>query len=136
MSELARNYYDSLQKEGLSPPDEREEALESTLNTIMIKLSPMNKQELEKPLTKTNIDEVLRLLPNRKAPGIDGMPYEFWKWLQEKSKAIPKKHGEDSPFDLTDCLTAVFNNIEKHGVLNDSGFAEGLLHPLYKKNDR
>jgi hypothetical protein len=42
MSELARDYYDSLQHEGISPENEREAALETTLNTIMIKLSPSN----------------------------------------------------------------------------------------------
>lgn len=136
MSELARDYYDSLQREGLSPTSEREEALESTLNAIMIRLSPLNKQELAKSLTKENIEEVLKLLPNGKAPGIDGIPYEFWKWLQEKSKTIPRKRGEDPPFDLTECLTAVFNDIEINGVVKDSGFSEGLLYPLYKKNDR
>jgi hypothetical protein len=81
MSELARDYYDSLQRECISPTNEREEALESTLNAIMIKLSPLNKQELAKSLTKANVEEVLKLLPNGKAPGIDGIPYEFWKWL-------------------------------------------------------
>lgn len=136
MSELARDYYDALQQEGLSSENEREAALETTLNTIMIKLSPLNRQELAKSLTKDNVEEVLRLLPNGKAPGIDGIPYEFWKWLQEKSKTIPKKRGDNSPFDLTECLTAVLNDIETYGVTKNSGFAEGLLHPLYKKNDR
>lgn len=42
MSELAREYYNSLQQEGLSPTNEREDALGTILNNITIKLSPQN----------------------------------------------------------------------------------------------
>lgn len=39
-------------------------------------------------------------------------------------------------FDFAECLTAVYNDIELHGVAPNSCFAEGLLNPLHKKNDR
>lgn len=42
MSELAREYYNSLQQESLSPTNEREDALGTILNNITIKLSPQN----------------------------------------------------------------------------------------------
>ncbi|KAG2131066.1 hypothetical protein DEU56DRAFT_757692 [Suillus clintonianus] len=136
MAELARKYYDDLQKEGMAQGIEREEALTKVLNTIDIKLSESNKTELETPLTKGNIEEVLGPLPNGKAPGIDGIPYEFWKWLNEKAKSIPKDDNGESPFDFAECLTAVYNDIESHGVVDASSFAEGLLHPIHKKKDR
>lgn len=136
MSELAREYYNSLQQEGLSPTNEREDALGTILNNITIKLSPQNQWELEKTLTKADIEEVLKLLPRGKASSVDGIPYEFWKWLNDKAKATPKKRNNNSPFNIAECLTAVFNDIESHGIVKDSKFSEGLIHPLYKKKDR
>jgi hypothetical protein len=63
----------------MATDDERNAALDNVLNSIKIKLSPSDRSELENNLTKANIEEVLHLLPNGKAPGIDGIPYELWK---------------------------------------------------------
>ncbi|KIK40284.1 hypothetical protein CY34DRAFT_38791, partial [Suillus luteus UH-Slu-Lm8-n1] len=88
-------------------------------------------------LSKENIEEVLKLLLNGKAAGIDGLPYEFWKWLNEASKSSHEGEGnEDEPFDLIQCITDTYNNIETFGVTNQSKFSEGWMCPLYKKKDR
>jgi hypothetical protein len=137
MAELAKNYYDNLQDDGLAPSEEREKALETVLNSIKIKLGPTDKLELENNLTENNIEEVLRLLPNGKAPGTDGAPYELWKWVNEKSKLASKGSKEvDTSFNFIKCLTTVYNDIENHGVAENSCFAEGLLNPLHKKKDK
>ncbi|KAG1831410.1 hypothetical protein EV424DRAFT_1343139 [Suillus variegatus] len=94
------------------------------------------KIRLENESPATDIEEVLKLLPRGKAPSVDGIPYEFWKWLNDKAKATPKKRNNNSPFNIAECLTAVFNDIESHGIMKDSKFSEGLIHPLYKKKDR
>ncbi|KAG2755615.1 hypothetical protein P692DRAFT_20716946 [Suillus brevipes Sb2] len=136
MAKLARDYYDTLQYKDLAADNERAGAFETVLNTVQIKLSSLNKSELEKNFTKENIEEVLYLLPNGKAPGIDGVPYELWKWILQKSKSASadSKEGEQ-PFTFAECLMAVYNNIETHGVAPNSCFAEGLLNPLHKKKD-
>lgn len=96
-----------------------------------------DKSELENKLTDANIEEVLKLLPNGKALGTDGIPYEFWKWINEKSKSTPEDtDGNKSQFTFIKCLTTVYNDIETYGVAKDSCFAEGLLNLLHKKNDR
>lgn len=94
MAELAKTYYDTLQYIDLAPEDEREESLKSVLDTITTKLNPADKLELESHLTEANIDEVLHLLPNGKTPGTDGVPYEFWKWVNEKAKLDAKSSKE------------------------------------------
>ena len=33
------------------------------------------------PFSMQELDEVLHMLKNIKAPGPDGIPSEFWKWL-------------------------------------------------------
>ncbi|KAG1760805.1 hypothetical protein EDD22DRAFT_848230 [Suillus occidentalis] len=136
MAELVRNYFDNLQTEGLAPNDEQEEALKSVLNSVTIKLSPAEKLELKNRLTKANVEEVLRLLPSGKAPGIDGVPYEFWKWVNEKSKSAPRTQDKNEMhLNFMKCLMAVYNDIELNGVATGSCFAEGLLNPLHKKKD-
>jgi hypothetical protein len=91
MAEIARNYHDSLQQKGLPSEDIQTEASEHVvLGVIKTQLPAEERSLLEQTLTKQNIEEVLKLLPNGKATGIDGLPYEFWKWLLEKSKHVPK----------------------------------------------
>ncbi|KAG1777129.1 hypothetical protein EV702DRAFT_956115, partial [Suillus placidus] len=79
MAELVRDYYESLQSEGLATSTERQAAIENVLGIIQTQLSLENKEELEKNLSSDNISEVINILPNGKAPGTDGLPYEFWK---------------------------------------------------------
>ncbi|KIK32408.1 hypothetical protein CY34DRAFT_45588, partial [Suillus luteus UH-Slu-Lm8-n1] len=137
MAELAKEYYDNLQREGLAPEEEREQALKTVLESITIKLKAADKTELENNLTEDNIEEVLKLLPNGKAPGTDGIPYEFWKWVNDKSKSTHKDpEGNRIQFEFIKCLTTVYNDIEIYGVAKDSCFAEGLLNPLHNKKDR
>lgn len=137
MAEIVRDYYNELQHDGIATKDEKDAALNAVLNTVTIKLPAADRSELEHKLTKANIEEVLHLLPNGKALGIDGVPYELWKWIHQKSKSISANSKEgDPPFEFAECLIAVYNNIELHGVAPNSCFAEGLLNPLHKKNDR
>lgn len=48
------------------------------------------------------------------------------------------KREEDNPtrFDITQMLTAMYNDIHEHEVAPETGFADGWMCPLYKKNDR
>ncbi|KAG2088279.1 uncharacterized protein F5147DRAFT_555390, partial [Suillus discolor] len=124
MAELVRDYYESLQHEGLNTTTGRQPAIEKILDTIQTQLSPDNKQELETNLSKDNINEVLNLLSNGKAPGMDGLPYEFWKWVNEKSKSLSEKDQEDEPFNLIECLTAVFNDVEVYEIVPNMCFAD------------
>ena len=73
-------------------------------------------------------------LPNGKAAGLDGLPYEFWKWLE----SVPIKPNDDSddPLKLTKCIHKVFIDIQHHGVNPTTRFSEGWICPLYKKKDR
>jgi hypothetical protein len=42
-------------------------------------LSPEEQTELAKPLDKNEVLEAVRASPKGKSPGIDGIPYEFYK---------------------------------------------------------
>jgi hypothetical protein len=55
-------------------------------------------------------------------------------------KALKQRHDSDTSagkqgFDIIKALTAVYQDIQKHGLDNNSNFALGWMCPLYKKND-
>jgi len=99
MARIAGEYHNALQYQDIASQDERKTALERTIaEGIETSLSLEHYDELQKPLTKDNTKEVLKLSPNGKAVGIDGLPYEFWKWVLEKSQHMSKKEQEKEPF--------------------------------------
>ena len=72
--------------------------------------------------------------PNNKAPGLDGIPIELWKALDENHKATSE---EDEPsVDIIECIKRVFNSIEREGIIEGTDFAEGWMCPIYKKGER
>jgi hypothetical protein len=98
------------------------------------KLSATDKSEMAKFLTRADIGRVLKMLPNGKSPGINGLPYEFWKKLHKMFETL--KSDTNKPFDMVDALKQVYNDIERFGVIAATQFAEGWLSLLHKKNDR
>jgi Reverse transcriptase (RNA-dependent DNA polymerase) len=74
------------------------------------------------------------LSANFKAPGLNGITYELWKTLDARCQTA---RSLDKPaFDILRAMTQVFNEIETHGIVKGTGFAESWMCPLYKKNDK
>jgi len=68
---------------------------------------------------------------NGSAPGIDGLPYEFFKWLE-----IEFKNNEENGLDIMELLQILFDDIETHGITPGTDFNTGWMCPIYKKGDR
>jgi len=120
MAEMAQNYHNSIQDK--DSPDEyaRMMATEITLEKCNIHLSEMEFKEMDKNLTTEDIEETLRLSHNGKAPGLDGIPYEFYKLLDI---LFHRSRGADSEmFDVLAFLTKVYADIELHGIVQSSKF--------------
>ena len=132
MADLARSYYENLQQRDLSPPDIRNEAIEDVLSKVNVNLPEDEKNKLEQNISLEEVSSTLKDLPNGKATGLDGLPYEFWKWLGP----IPIKRVDGDPSNFNECMHAVFLNIQCHGVVPGTNFTEGWICPLYKKKDR
>ena len=148
MAEIACKYHEDLLTEGLHPDEaEREAAIEEVLSEVSDNsvLSDHAKAEMNKPISPDMVQLALRESANNTAPGINGIPYEFWKMLAAPDRTAPqKKNTEDNTSQLKDddeanifeTLTKIYDDIEKYGVHEDSAFAEGWMCPLYKKKDR
>ena len=48
------------------------------------KLSPNSSNIIEKPVTKEELEYALKKADNNKSPGLDGLPYEFYKKVKEE----------------------------------------------------
>jgi hypothetical protein len=71
------------------------------------------------PFTQKELDDILRALPNGKAPGSDGLPFELIKCTRQAYKVQ---------------LLFIYNYIWKH-ELAPTQWNTAVIHMLYKKND-
>jgi hypothetical protein len=75
--------------------------------------------DINKPFTHTELHTLLRTLPNKKAPGYDGMPFDI-------IKSIRNQYG--------DTLLNIYNYIWKHEITPPQ-WDTAVIHMLYKKHD-
>ena len=138
MAELAKQYHETLQKEGTdrNTHHERETQIENILKEIP------NEQKFPNPehsnlnhlIPEEDIEEALRLAKNGSATGLDGCPYELWKELK---KRYEKKVKEEKPgLNIIQTLTLIFQDIQRHGIAPGTFFSDGWMCPLYKKKDQ
>ena len=78
--EEVKNFYDQLYKQN----DQPRELIDNTHNPIPTILTESEKEKLDLPITKSEIDDSLLQLKNNKTPGLDGYSAEFFKkfWAQ------------------------------------------------------
>jgi len=146
MAELARNYHESLQKDGINPDKElRERCTEEALASLQKRLTPEQSEQLRKIITEEDVEEALQMSENFRSPGMDGSTYELWKYLHQeyKKKSLDENTNTDTEnekkqesFSIVKILTACFNDIQKYGVSESTDFSIGWMCPIYKKNDR
>lgn len=151
MANLASQYHNSLQDKGLAPQLEcdteeiqrelipnanNEYELNEVLNTIPAnqKYSHQAAPELSKRITRDYVQSALKLGKNNSATGLDGCPYELWKKLNKMY--LEAQSADRIGFNVLDMLTLVFQDIQQHGVEEDTEFTEGWMCPIFKKKDR
>ena len=150
MANLAMRYHNSLQEKGLP---QHHAPLENTANTndptpdtskeideVMEAIPECQKfsqecfPELSKGVTLEHVKKALMLAKNNSATGLDSCPYELWKKL-DKLHIEAQKMNHHS-FNIVGILTAVFQDIQRHGIAQDTKFTEGWMCPISKKKDR
>jgi len=126
MAELAKEYYEKLQTQFLTPKKIKEAKTKETPENINIQLEEIDKQELNEILKEKDIEKIIKCLPNGKATGTDGIPYEFWKKLNKEYHIDASKEQPPSEtYNIAKTLTTVFNDIEKHGIIEETNFTKG-----------
>ncbi|KAF5344335.1 hypothetical protein D9758_013247 [Tetrapyrgos nigripes] len=87
-------------------------------------------------MSEFDVKMALRLSKNNTSCGLDGIPYELYKMLNNKAESA-QKGGNEDVFDVIELLTAAYNDIAVYGIDPNTNFAAGCwMCPLYKKNDR
>ena len=116
MANLAKAFYENLQLVNLADEPQRNVATEEILGNINARLTTDQHDYLNQLITSDEIAMVLKMLPNDKATSIDGLPYEFWKWLNKTAKTRTDEQ-ETNSLDIIKCLTMVFNEIWQNSRL-------------------
>jgi hypothetical protein len=119
-----------------TPLDERENIISEVLATVLPKDTLLNTESISmgNRLSEQEVLEALKLSKNEISTGVNGLPYELWKVLNDKY--VIEAKAEKPTFNIIKVLTKVFNDIEEHGVVPTTNFAEGWMCPLYKKKDK
>ncbi len=97
----------------------------------IVHLSEDEYHQLDKDLTENDIREALKLSKTGKSPGLDGLPYEFFRMLD-----IKFQQNKETAFDIMSLLAKLFTHIESYGITEGTNFNEGWLCPFYKKGDK
>jgi len=83
MAELARDYHEDIQLDGIAPEDERKNAATEALHNIKNRLNNEKKEELSLLLTEEDVQQALYHAPRHKSSGLDGIPTELWQKLED-----------------------------------------------------
>ncbi|TFY54647.1 hypothetical protein EVJ58_g8730 [Rhodofomes roseus] len=136
MAEAVMSYHNNIQDK--DAPDftfeKQEAAMRDVLRDVKADMDWQDKQLLSANVTRDEVRDALKKAQSGKAAGIDGIPYEFWAAFM--GGADDETQTNDDGFDSIKYLTLVFNDIEAHGTLPDTKFADGWLCPIYKKGDK
>ena len=128
MLEIANEYHQNLQKKP-EMSRERKKAIKNITKKMTRKLNEEQATEMNEPFTEQEIAQSLKESSNGKAPGTDGIPYEFYKsWPQ------PEPDDKENP-DICKMLNILYQDIRKGGITS-TDFTKGAMALLYKKGEK
>ncbi len=130
MASIAGSFYDGLQPDPDLDAADHDAAVRNVLALDIPVLSQPQVLALERELQWEEVESALLGSAPRKAPGMDGLPAEFWLKLH-KTYLVKVKRGKPA-FNVLSLMKAAFNSIGCSGVVAQTGFAIGWVCPIYK----
>ena len=136
MAEMAAKYHHDLQFANHIPYDPpNNQKLSDILRPIKTRLSNASKVKLSTQILEDDIRQAIKKSANDKAPGLDGIPIELWKSLDDQYQSAQNNPGPNKKCNIVWSLTQVFQDIEKHGMDPNARLNKGCVSPIYKKKD-
>lgn len=134
MAELARHHHNEIQKDGpeIKPEMVRAADIDTALSNITARLSDNEAESVGANIERDECELALRFSKSGSAPGLDGIPYEVWKTLNERYKEDRRHNGRES-MDIMMLLHSAFRDVQEYGVCAAAPFAEGWMAPIYKE---
>ena len=136
MTQLAARHHENLQSLDRNPNEEPEaDKIDEVLKHIKTKISEEGRRKLSESITYDEVRYAIKKTSNDKAPGLDGIPIELWKSLDDQFRKSDPENQEDKKCDIIASLTATFRDIERNGMDHHAKLNEGCISPIYKKKD-
>ncbi|KAL7277489.1 hypothetical protein ACG7TL_008410 [Trametes sanguinea] len=134
MAELAREHYDSVQRDGpeTRSPQERERDTEAVLKTIGTRLNDEQRGTVGGPIDRDECQHALKHAKSGTAPGLDGIQYEVWKTVSARYTE-DSRHPGRTAFDVLELLEEAFRDVQDFGECEAAHFTEGWMTPIYKE---
>ena len=111
---IMRDYYKQLYANKIDNLEEMDKLLEKH---NLLRLNQEERENINRPVTSTEIETVIKNLPTNKSPGPDGLTGEFYQTFRE---------------ELTPILLKLFQNIAEGGTLPNS-FYEATITLIQKQ---
>ncbi|KAJ6448282.1 hypothetical protein DFH09DRAFT_843143, partial [Mycena vulgaris] len=120
MAEMARESHDKAQD--LSRPDgyTRMLATSMVLEHCEAHVSESQYADLNEELGVQDVTDALNISKSGSSPGIDGLPYKFYRWLRILFDEDTKNGLEG--FDIVGLLVTLFSDIERYGIEKATNF--------------
>ncbi|KAF6742766.1 Endonuclease/exonuclease/phosphatase, partial [Ephemerocybe angulata] len=142
MVRIATEHHERLQDEYEHELDEAawQTQTQEVLSTLRPKISEAESIQMDAEITADEVRAAIRDIKGGRAPGLDGIPIETWKYLLSGHPDEQKRDEQGRKSRVTagidEALAIVLNDIVEHGVAPGTNFAEGWMCPIYKKNDK
>ncbi|KAJ6552396.1 hypothetical protein DFH09DRAFT_836603, partial [Mycena vulgaris] len=128
MAELARHYHAELQHDTSELDIQKKDAdIADVLGSMPPPPNIPDMVKLGKNLDEDDVRVSMNTSAKGVAAGVNGIPTELWSRLDEAfqagKSATPDPAAPAPLFDAVKALTSVYNDIEEHGVEDDTDFA-------------
>ncbi|KAH9852133.1 Endonuclease/exonuclease/phosphatase, partial [Lenzites betulinus] len=136
MAEMARRHYDGVQEDGpeVTAGMQRENDINETVRNVKRVVSDEQRRAMEEEITLEEVEYALKTAKTGTAPGRDGIQYEVWKTMQARHQEdMRHRERRAGAVNVANILRAACVDIQRHGVCDDTSFAEGWMSPIYKE---